>query len=121
MREKYHGAMPKMTPYGSLYTIALVSGLPVIGASPFRLEILPAISFKMSAARVMLKSDQNSLAPVSSVIYLDNSLFLPLNISAVLRKMSRFAAGGRSRQAGKTAWAAVTAERASTTEAEEQR
>ena len=118
--EKYHGAMPKMTPYGSLYTIALVPGLPVIGASPFRLEILPAISFKMSAARVMLKSDQNSPAPVSSVIYLDNSLFLLLNISAVLRKMSRFAAGGRSRHAGKAAWAAVTAERASATEAEEQ-
>lgn len=113
--------MPRMTPYGSLYTIALVPGLPVIGASPFRLEILPAISFKMSAARVMLKSDQNSLAPVSSVIYLNNSSFLLSNILAVLRKMSRFAAGGRSRHAGKAAWAAVTAERASATEAEEQR
>lgn len=109
-----------MTPYGSLYTIALVSGLPVIGASPLRLEILPAISVKMSVARLMLKLDQNSLASVSSIIYRNSSSFLLLNISAYFRKMSRFAAGARSRHAEKAEWAAATAERASATEAEEQ-
>lgn len=110
-----------MTPYGSLYMIALVPGSEVVGKSPFMLEMRPATSTSISQARLTLNAAQPAVEPVSSTIYFMNSSVRLLKISAVLRKMSRFEEGGRSRHAGKAAWAAVTAERASATVAEAER
>lgn len=113
--------MARMTPYGSLYIIALVSGFEVVGKSPFILETRPATSTSISIVRLILKAAQPASEPVSSTIYFVSSSARLLKISAVLRKMSRFAEGGRSRHAGKAAWAAVTAERASATVADAER
>lgn len=113
--------MARITPYGSLYMIALVPGSEVAGKSPFMLEMRPATSISISVVRWTLKPAQPASAPVSSTMYFVSSSARLLNISAVLRKMSRFADWGRSRHAGKAAWAAVTAERASATVAEAER
>lgn len=110
--------MARMTPYGSFNTIALVPGSEVVGKSPFMLETRPATSTSISVVRLTLKAAQPASEPVSSTMYFVSSSVRLLNISAVLRKMSRFADGGRSRHAGKAAWAAVTAERASSTVAD---
>lgn len=83
--------------------IALVPGSEVVGKSPFMLETRPATSTSKSVARLMLKPAQPASAPVSSTMYFVSSSVRLLKISAVLRKMSRFAAGGRSRHAGRAA------------------
>ena len=85
----HHGAMPKTTPYGSLYTMALLPSSESVGTNPRIVEIKPAISLHISIAALYMNWNIGGSEPVSSRMYFQHSSLRFSNISAALRKMSR--------------------------------
>ena len=119
-RAIYHGAMPKTTPYGSLYMRALLPSSAGTGMLPVTVTILPATSLNCSMLEGRLKYlDSPSSDPVSISMYSQTSSPRLLSISLALSRMSRLNEGFVLDHAGKAAWAASTASMACCLETEE--
>ena len=100
----YHGAMPKMTPYGSFIIMALFPSSPHTGIYPVDVTILPATSLNCSIVLGTLKPELiAAVEPVSISMYSAHSLNLLFIMSLALSKMSRLTEGFVFAHAGKAA------------------
>lgn len=117
MNGAFHGAMPRITPYGSLNTRAPSPCSDTDGTAPSMDGMRAAKSLMKAAPISNVFSANGRCDPVSSIWYAISSSRRDSMMSAAFRRMSRRAFGVVLLHAGNAALAESTARRASSTDA----
>ena len=99
----FHGAMPRMTPTGSLSAIARQPGLSDGMTSPLICVVIAADSRTMEAASIRLNRAQPSVAPISPIIAWMNLSALASSAAAAFIRTARRAFGPTAAQTGNAA------------------